>query len=140
MNIEVNYLAVLIAAAASMVVGFLWYGPYLLGNMWMKEKGLSKESMKESQKEMGKLYGLSFLFSLVTAYVLSHVMSLSEFFFGYPIIQTGITTAIWMWLGFVLPVQVTATIFGTKNWKLLGIDTGYQLAALLVMAVVIAML
>jgi hypothetical protein len=139
LNVEVNYLAVLLAGIASMVLGFLWYSPYLLGNMWMKEKGLSKESMKANQKEMGKLYGLSFLFSLVTAYVLSHVMSLSEFFFGYPILQTGITTAIWMWLGFVLPVQVTATIFGSKNWKLLGIDTGYQLVSLLLMAVVLAL-
>ncbi|OGH15909.1 MAG: hypothetical protein A3C30_03715 [Candidatus Levybacteria bacterium RIFCSPHIGHO2_02_FULL_40_18] len=67
-------------------------------------------------------------------------MTLSQNFYGYAELQTGLTTAFGMWLGFVMPVQTTATIFGDKKWGLLGIDTGYQLVSLLVMAVVIALL
>lgn len=140
MNVEVNYLAVLVAAVVSMVVGFIWYGP-LLGKQWMKERGLSASNMKAAQKEMGKLYGLSFVVSLITAYVLSHVFFLSQNFFDYSPLMGGLTTAFFMWLGFVMPVQVTATIFSDKkNWTLLMIDTGYQLAALLAMGVVIGSL
>lgn len=139
-NIEVNLLTVLIAAVVSMALGFLWYSPTVLGKQWIKEKGFSHESLKKEQKEMGKWYMFSFVLALISAYVLSHVMGLSSNFFHYPMIQTGLTTGFWMWLGFVMPVQATATIFGNKNWKLFGIDTGYQLVSLLAMGVVIGML
>lgn len=89
---------------------------------------------------MGKLYGVSFVVALITGYVLAHVMALSLNFYGYPAVQTGLTTAFLVWLGFVMPVQATATIFGSKNWQLLAIDTGYQLVSLLAMGVVIGLL
>lgn len=137
MNIEVNYLAVFLASVASMIVGFLWYSPAILGKPWMKEKGMTADDVKKAQKEMGKWYGLSFVVALVVAYVLFHVMVMAENYFGYSWLSTGLTSAFWMWLGFIMPVQVTATIFGGKNWKLLGIDTGYQLASILAMGIVI---
>jgi hypothetical protein len=66
-------------------------------------------------------------------------MTLSKNYFGYSLMQTGYMTAFFVWLGFVLPVQATATIFSEKkSWKLLAIDTGYQLVSLLAMGLVIA--
>lgn len=138
MEVQVNYVAVLLAGVVSMALGFLWYSPMVLGKQWMEEKGYTQESLKKAQAAMGKLYGVSFVMSLITAYVLSHVMTLSQNFLQYSTLQTGLTTAFWMWLGFMMPVQLTATIFGSKKWKLLGIDTGYQLVSLMAMAVVIA--
>lgn len=139
MNIEVNYLGVLLAAVVSMVLGFLWYSPMLFGKPWMKFMGYSEESLKKEQKAMGKLYGLSFVVALLTAYMLSHVMTLSENFFHYNRLSTGLNTAFFMWLGFVMPVQLTGTIFGDKKWQLFKINTGYQLVSLVLMAVVLAM-
>lgn len=141
MNVDVNYLAVLLAAVVSMVLGFLWYSPILLGKPWMKERGFTPEGLKNAQKGMAKLYGISFVVSLVTAYVLAHVMALSGAFYHYPKIQTGLTTGFWVWLGFMMPIQVTATIFSDKkNWKLFAIDTGYQLVSILGMGIVISLL
>lgn len=139
MDIEVNFLAVLLAAVASMGVGFLWYSPIVLGNQWMKLKGYTKDSLQKAQKEMGKLYALSFAVALITAFVLSHVMTMSENFYGYPKLQTGLHTAFWMWLGFIMPVQMTATIFGDKKWALFKIDTGYQLVSTIVMGAVLGL-
>lgn len=139
MGIEVNYVAVLAAAVASMALGFLWYGP-LFGKVWMKLKGYTHEGLKAEQKKMGPLYGLSFMVALITAYVLTHVMALSSNFYGYDPVTGGLTSAFWSWFGFMMPVQITATIFGDKNWKLLGIDSGYQLASVLAMGVVIGYL
>lgn len=139
MNIEVNFLAVLLAGIVSMGLGFLWYSPMVLGKVWMKEHGFTSESLKKAQKEMGKLYGVSFVLSLVMAYVLFHVMVMSENFFHYSMLSTGMTSAFWMWLGFIMPVQATATIFSDKkNWKLFGIDSGYQLVSVVAMGVVLA--
>ena len=138
--IEVNIVAVLLASIVSMILGFLWYSPIILGKPWMKEKGMNMETMKKEQKEMGKWYLISFVLSLITAYVLAHVIALSLNFFHYPKHQTGLTSAFWMWLGFVMPVQATATLFGNRNWKLFGIDTGYQLVSLIGMGVVLGIL
>lgn len=140
MDITVNYVAVLIAAVVSMALGFLWYGPMVLGKPWMKLKGYTSETLKKAQSEMGKFYGISFVLALVTAYILSHMMTLSQKFYGYPEMQTGLTTAFFAWVGFMMPVQATATIFGDKKWKLLAIDTGYQLVSLLAMGLVLGYL
>lgn len=137
MNVEVNYLAVLVAAVVSMIVGFLWYSPQVLGKPWARERGLSQDDIKKAQKEMGVLYAVSFVVALVTSYVLFHVMVMAQNFFHYSPLATGITSGFWMWLGFIMPVQVTATIFAGKNWKLLGIDTGYQFLSILAMGVVL---
>ena len=140
MNIEVNYSAVLAASITSMVIGFAWYSPMILGNQWMKEKGFTKESLKKEQKEMGKLYGVSFIVSLITAYILSYFMTLSQNFYEQTAFSTGITTVFELWLGFMMPVQTTATIFGNKNWRLFAIDTGYQLVSIMAMGVVIGLI
>ena len=74
MEVNVNYLAVLLAAIASMIVGFVYYNPSVAGKAWMKETGYKPDALKKEQKEMGKYYGLSFVLALLTAYVLTHVM------------------------------------------------------------------
>lgn len=139
MNAEVNYYAIILAGILSMVFGFLWYSPLLFGRQWMKLSGYTSDSLKKAQKEMGKLYGISFVLSLVTAYVLSHVITLSENYYGYSSLSTGLITAFWMWLGFMMPVQLTGEIFGAKNWKLFGLNTGYQLFSLMLTAVVLTL-
>ncbi len=135
MNVEVNYLAVLLSGVAAMVVGFLWYGPMLFAKPWMKLMGHTEKTMEKAG--MGKMYGISFVLTLVMAYVLSHVMTFSESYFHYPRLMTGLTSAFWMWIGFVMPVQATDVLFGGKNWKLFAINTGYQFVSLLAMGVVL---
>jgi len=138
MVVVINYFAVAMAGIASMAIGFLWYSKPLLGKQWMEAKGYTEESLKEAQKGMGPMYLLSFAAALLTAYVLAHVMQLSSVFYGYGAMQTGFTSALFMWLGFVMPVQLTNEIFGDTNWKLFAINTTHQLASLLVMVFMLA--
>lgn len=139
MGIEVNYLAVLIAAVASMAVGFVWYGPVLFGKAWMKLMGHTKEAMEKAKKEMGKTYTISFVGALVMAYVLTHVVAQGQAFYGTDPVMTGLMAGFWSWLGFVAPVQMTEVLFGSKKWNLYFINTGYQLVSLLVMGVIISL-
>lgn len=138
MVIEANYISILIAGIVSMALGFVWYSPFVFGKIWMKEKGLTKEVLAKNQRKMQKFYLLSFIASLVTAFVLAQIIFLSNFFSGASFLQTGIMVGFFAWLGFVLPVQFTAIIFGSQNWKLLALDAGYQLVSLLAMGVVLA--
>ncbi len=144
MNIDVNYIAVLVGAIVSMGIGFLWYSPILFAKPWVKLMGMSMEQMKSSQKQMGKYYALSMVLSLVTAYVLFHALFFSQNYFHNAGLTAGLITAFWSWLGFVMPTQATMVIFGgkkidTEAWKLFGINTGYQLVSLLTMGVVLGL-
>lgn len=139
MDIQVNYVAIIAAAIISMILGFLWYSPILFAKPWMSLMGYTGERMKEAQKGMLKLYGVSFIVTCISAYILYHVMVMSTNYFGYGAMQTAITSAISMWLGFIMPVQLTDVLFGSKKLQLFLINTGYQLASLLAMGITIAL-
>jgi hypothetical protein len=73
----VNLLAVLVAAVASMMVGFLWYSPLLFATPWTVLMGYNpndKAQMDAMRKGAGKLYAISFLCSLVAAFVLGRII------------------------------------------------------------------
>lgn len=137
MNLEINMLAVLFAGVAGMVWGFLWYSPALFGKPWMKLVGFTEKSLKEAQKKMGPFFLLSFLALLLTAYMLSHVTAMSVEVFGYSPLMAGITSAFFMWLGFVMPVQLIRVVYEREPVQLFAIHTGYQLVTLLTAGVII---
>jgi len=69
-DIQLNYWAILAAVAASMVIGFLWYGP-ILGKAWMKEMGRPadhKPAPKVMQRGMILMVIGSFLTAVMLAY------------------------------------------------------------------------
>ena len=44
---QTNYLAVGVAALATILIGALWYSPLLFGNIWLKATGYTQEQMRE---------------------------------------------------------------------------------------------
>lgn len=140
MDIEVNFLAIFLSGVAYMAIGFAWYSALLFGKPWMKIMGYTEKILKEKQKKMGPKFALSFLAALVTAFVLSHVTTMSVNFFGYARLTSALTSAFWMWLGFMMPVQLTDVIFEEKPVKLFAINTGYQLTALMAMGIIIGLM
>ena len=129
----INYLAVLVAAIASMALGMLWYGP-LFGKLWMKLSGITPQSMKKMKLTPKAAMTLGFIGTLVTAYVLSHFVDL-----------LSVTTwsgaaqfAFWAWLGLVAPVQLGAYLWEGKPFKLFVLNTAYNLVVLIVMTGIVA--
>src|SRR5260370_35284703 len=71
---ELNWLAILVAAISTIVVGFLWYSPLLFAKPWMREMGYDpndKAKVQEMQKSAGPAYGGSFIAHLVSAFTLA---------------------------------------------------------------------
>ena len=64
---EVNYLAVVVAAASAFLLGGLWYSPLLFANKWMALTGQSEEKLKSGS--MGMIFGGAFLLNLIAAFV-----------------------------------------------------------------------
>ena len=139
MSVEVNYLAVFLAAASSMVVGSIWYAPSVFGNTWMK---LAKVDPKKqsSPKAMTILMGGTFLISLLTAYVLAHMIFLSNQFFGNSYLSDALNTAFWVWLGFVATRILTHNMFDQRPRKLTLLALGNEFITIMTMGLIIGWL
>jgi len=129
----INYLAVLVAAVASFVLGFLWYGP-LFGKPWMKMMGFTPKSVKKMKLSPMQAMGLGFLISLLTPYVLSHFVDYLE----VTTFAGAVQLAFWFWLGLVAPVQTGVFLWEGKPFKLFVLNTIYNLLVLIVMTGIVA--
>ena len=136
MDVSVNYLAVLLAALSTMVVGSIWYAQGVFGRTWGK---LAKVDMSKTPKsgELAWLMGSTFVASLVTAYVLAHVAFLTNQFFQNSFLQDTLSTAFWLWLGFVAMRIYVHDAFEGRRKKLTLLNASHELVTLLVMAVII---
>lgn len=132
-EVVVNYVATLVAAIANMVLGAIWYGP-LFGKLWMKEAGKTKKDLDAAKKEMPKYYAVSFVGALVMAYVLAVFIS----FANVNTIALATIFGFLVWLGFVLTISLQPLLWEGKSQKLFLINNGYNFAALVIMAAIIA--
>lgn len=135
MNVEVNYLAVVLAMVSSMVVGSVWYARSVFGNTWIK---LAKIDMKKNTS-VAKPIITTMVVSLITAYVLAHVAYLSHMFFGNSFLQDSLSTAFWLWLGFTAARFITHDAFEGRPTKLTLINLGNEFVTIMVMGLVIGL-
>lgn len=134
--VEINYMAVFLAAASSMIVGSIWYSMGVFGKTWAK---LARVDMnkKTSGAEMTRLLSLTFIASLVTAYVLAHVTFLSHDYFQNSFMQDAMSTGFWVWLGFTFARMLTHDLFEGRRKKLTLLNAGNEFVTIMVMALII---
>ena len=146
-NIHVNITAIIVAVIANFVLGFIWYTP-LFGKRWAKEHGFD---MTQKPPSSALIKGMAFMIigSFLTAWVFAHnmaawnIVQLTPAPEGVehmpPMTPMGnvMSSAIFTWLGFFLPVDLGRVAWERKSWTLFFIDTGYHLVSMFVMAIVL---
>lgn len=137
MNVDVNYLAVVLAALSTFLVGLIWYSKPLFGTSWADMVHLSEAQQK---KGMPKAMAFSLVAALITAYVVAHVAFLSNTYFGNSFMQDSLSSAFWLWLGISAANTVRQDSFEQRRKKLTFINMGNQLATLLAMGAIIGFL
>ncbi len=135
MDVQVNYLGVLAAAASSMVVGSIWYARGVFGATWMR---LAKVKMDGGSPVVPLI--VMFVASVITAYVLAHVAYLANQYFEHSFLSDAVTTAFWLWLGFIAVRFLAHDLFEGRPGKLTLLNVGNELVTLLVMGVVIGLI
>lgn len=138
MEVNINYLAVLVAAISSMVVGYLWYGLFFR-KPWMDMMGYTKEVMSGMKMTANKAYSIQFVASLVMACVLAHLLVYASAYIGVEGIYAGTMAGFWSWLGFVAPVSLGVVLWENKPWKLWFINASHYLTSLVVMGVILSL-
>lgn len=140
MVMQLNFLAIILATVAQFIIGAVWYSVFF-GKLWGKIHGfdkLPKEVQQRMMKEMPPYYGIQALVTLITSVVLT-------IFITYlPSSWNHYALAGFFWIGFVVPTQVSAVIFGgtERKWivKKIAVQAGCAFVCLQAAAFVIKML
>lgn len=140
MTTTTNFLVMLGAAIAAWLFGALWYGT--LGRQWVAAQDTTMEAFKAKQAaKAGRLsaklpFVLSFAAELLMAYVLyglmKHVAHTNPLSVG-----TGIVSAIFVWLGFMLTSMAVNNAFTGRKIMLTLIDAGHWLGVMLILGAVL---
>lgn len=109
---EINFTAVLVATIVMFAVGAFWYMvPF--AKVWGTMHGFDKMSeaaQKDMASKIGPYYGVQALVTLASAWVLAYFLSVLPDVAWWHI-------AFLVWLGFTLPANVSAVIFGGTEGK-----------------------
>jgi len=135
MEMNINYMAILVTVVANFVLGFIWYTP-LFGKRWAKENNFDI-TRKPTSAELGK--GMTFMVigNFFMAYVFAHNIAAWSFVPGTN--EAGpaaniISASVFTWLGFYFPVDLGTVAWERKSWTLFFINTSYHLVTLLLAA------
>jgi hypothetical protein len=139
MEVDVNYLAVFLAAVSSMVVGAVWYSPKAFGKYWMKIAKVNMDQTMTTSQSIS-MYGITFIGSLIMAYVLAHVTFLSNDFFGGSFVYSAFSTAFWVWLGFIAFRFKVHDMFEGRPANLTRLTIYNELVTIMLMALIIGLM
>ena len=129
----VNWIAVVVAAIASMALGFVWY--MALGNQWMAALNKTREQIMASGNQATPFI-ISFVMQLVMAYGLALFVPK---LLGSTSVANGLLAGFLVWLGFVITSMILNHRYQGAKWSLTLIDGGYLLGVLLVQGLVIGL-
>ncbi len=134
---EINYAAVLLATILQFLWGAVWY-TFIFGNAWRKIHSFDKHTKEEQEKMMkgmAPFYAIQFFITLVSTFVFA------LFAQNNPHEWNIFGEAGFFWVGFVVPTQISAVIFGgTENKsmvKKIAIMAGGSLVCFMIAATII---
>lgn len=157
---EMNFISVLVAAATTLVVGFVWYSPMLFANAWMKESGLTEEQLKKGN--MLKIFGLTFIFSIMIAMIMqvltihqfgalgmvggpglaetakpSYAAFMADYGTVFRTFKHGALHGFMSGLFFAFPLIAINGLFEHKSWKYIFINAGYWIVSMTIMGAIV---
>lgn len=132
----INYFAVLVAVVASMVIGFVYYHPAVLGRVWMRLVGHSDES---AQKGSPLVYPVVIVASFLTAWALAGATFLAHEFYQGSFLVSALVTGWILWLAFTAARMLVHDIFDTRSLKITALSALNEFITITAMALVIGL-
>jgi len=121
-DVDLNYVAVVVAAVIPMLLGALWYSTALFARPWMRAVDRTEQELKGAQ--LG--YVISAVGALLMSYALARIVRWAE----VDDLWNGALVGLLVWVGFVATVLAVTTYFAGRPRQLWLINAGYQLVAL----------
>jgi len=127
---DVNYLAVVVAALSSFLLGGLWYSPVLFLNPWNAAMGRTPES---ADGHPAKVFGLSFVFALIAALAFAYILGPA------PELQAALQLGLIVGIGFVTMCFGINYQFANRPLSAMLIDGGYHTVQFVLYATVLGL-
>ncbi|MDP2174760.1 MAG: DUF1761 domain-containing protein [Bacteroidota bacterium] len=162
---DINFLAIFVAALVSFPIGFTWYHPKVFGSAWLKE-------IDETQESIGKDFNMlkTLLISLICAFFIAmsinfmvvHQYSLFSLLADIPeaskegakisVLLNGNEIDVWsnfrtlkhgLFHGFLAglmfssPIIIQNALFERKSFKYIAIHSGYWIVTMMLMGGII---
>lgn len=165
---QINWIAIFVAALIPMILGFIWYHEKVFGATWMKSIGMTKE--KALSVNMMGVFTISFICALILSWEM-YVLSTHDMFVAGALQkangggfdpQPGSIAAQWlqtyvenfakdnhtfshgavhgiiMGLFIVLPITITEGLYEQRPWSVRFIKAGYWVLSFLLMGGLLA--
>jgi len=129
MDLDINWLGVLLAALATFAVGGLWYS-VLFAKAWQREAGVTDEQLKNGTV---RVFVGSFLLALVMAVVLAAFIGDAGAGFGT---LAGLAAGV-AWVAAALGINY---LFERRSLTLFAINASYNVVAFTAMGAIIGAL
>ena len=128
---KINFWAVLVAASASFIVGWLWYGP-LFGKLWMKLNGFTPEQLREGG-------GLPMPFIMIVNYVATVLaaFSIAMFIGAESDMSFGIFAGFMIAIFWIGTSRLNDVLYERQPFKLYLINLGYNVVIYIMMGAVL---
>ncbi|MBP6884156.1 MAG: DUF1761 domain-containing protein [Candidatus Pacebacteria bacterium] len=127
-----NFVAILVAAAANFMIGFMFHGP-LFGKLWMRLANIVPTGNEKFSDMYGKMF-MNFVANFVFAYVMAQIMIYS----GVLGAAKGAIFGFWIWLGFIVTGSSMDVIWMNRSAKLWMFEIVSSLASIVAMGAILA--
>jgi hypothetical protein len=148
-----DWLGIGLSVVAAFFIGFVWF-TFLFGKQWAKEFGMDTAEKPPAKSMLGPM-AKDLLGALLTAYVLWHsIVSFVPSIWadhlsgvaGNAAVAAedaamwtyGFWGALFIWLGYFVPVSLSRTGWERRSWSWFGIDVGYHFVKLVAMGQILA--
>lgn len=155
---EINFLALLVAAFSTLIIGFIWYNPKTFGTIWMKESGLTEEKMKGANMPLIFIMAVffAFLISMILQFLTIHQWGafsmtggnvgtakpsytafMADYGSTFRTFKHGAFHGLLTGLFLAFPMIATNALFERKSWKYTFINSGFWIICFMVMGGII---
>jgi uncharacterized protein DUF1761 len=131
LSFAVNWVGVIVATIALLVIGFVWFMPNVFGNRWIALMGRPGEQLRP---------GPEFIVSILAAAVNAFVVAVLALNLKATTVGDGVLLGVVVFAGFFLSYLTANTIFAKRSWTLWAIDVGHALIAQVVLAVIVTLM
>lgn len=133
-DVDINWLAVILAGISGAVISWLWFSRYLFRNRWARLAGLTQSRMEQGTPIAAAVTGVV---SILSAYVLAYVASLIEAHSGDGDLASALGAAFWLWLGMSATSVIVHDAFDQRPVQMTVIAVGERFVTMLVMGLII---
>ena len=127
--LDINWLAVVVAAVLSMLIGAAWYSPLMFGERWLSAIGKTEDELVAP--------GPAMIGSAISCLVSAIAMAIIVGAFDVDSLLGGAFVGALCGIALVAMAMLSDSLFAGSGWSLYFIQAGYRVTYLVLMGAIL---